>query len=353
MEMPLNLTLNSSFELTTQPQSTVLYIKERLWTLKVLTPLSLFIMLFGFISNLINIVVFSKAGIKDNVTTLLCSLAVTDLTFLILAMPNACFWFIYAWVKNHTWPFHYAFAATFFYWPAFTAFDLSVFISVSLGVMRCACVAMPLKFKIVFTKSRTIKWVLFLVVLAVCLRIPVLTVHRVARRYNPVTNSSYVYVVASNDVSMFKVNDIMNRGFFIWFNFIVMVSCVCVLSFKLNQASKIRRSYTKQSSHLSDQDKAVATTGMSPKDMQVVKSVVLVCSIFIFTQLPYLFVSTTRLLDPQFTGKGRLDGLFGTINTVGRTCSFLNASVNILVYYNFNSKYRCSLLSLFEAKRQL
>ncbi|GFR65407.1 chemosensory receptor A [Elysia marginata] len=147
----------------------------------------------------------------------------------------------------------------------------------------------------------------------------------------------------------------MNRGFVIWFNYIVMVSCVCVLSFKLNEASKMRRACTKLSSSLAQQDKAAAsaTTGMSPKDMQVVMSVVLVCSIFIFTQVPYLLVSLTRLLNSQFNGSGLLDGLFGTINTVGRTCSFLNASVNILVYYNFNSKYRSVFLSLFQAKRQL
>ena len=81
-----------------------------------------------------------------------------------------------------------------FYWPAVTVYDISAFISVSLGVVRCACVAMPLKFKLVFTKSKTAKWVLFLVVLAVGLRIPVLLVWKLAYHTDPTTNVSTVYL---------------------------------------------------------------------------------------------------------------------------------------------------------------
>ena len=164
------------------------YTRQLATTIKVLAPLWPVILTIGFISNITNICVFLKVGVKENVTALFLSLAMSDLTFLVLITPTMCGMFIKAYDEDYLWPFHYKFSYCLLYWPAFTAYDLSAFISVSLGVTRCACVAMPLKFKAVFTKSRTIKWVLFLVVVAVALRIPVLTIFRVAYRKKPSTN---------------------------------------------------------------------------------------------------------------------------------------------------------------------
>ncbi|GFR98470.1 multitransmembrane protein [Elysia marginata] len=359
MEALLNVSMNSSFDVTPLTRPKYLYAEERLWSIQASTPAWPFIIVFGLVSNITNIIVFSKAGVKDNVSTLLFSLAISDIAFLILISPHACFWVIWTFTSSpemlrqpladyersdgvYPWPFHYQFVFGLFYWPAFTASDLSTFISLSLGVMRCACVAIPLKFKAVFTKSRTVKWVVFLVVLAVALRAPVLTIFRVTPRLDPATNTTHPYVSTVNIASMSRINDIVNRGFVIWFNYVVMVSCVCLLSYKLYQASKIRRSCTNKTSPQSAQS-------MSSTDVQVVKSVVLVCTIFILAQLPLLLVSLSRLLNMNFQAFGRLMGLFGLISNVALTCSLLNASVNIFVYYNFNSKYKAAFLSLFRS----
>ena len=153
--------------------------------------------------------------------------------------------------------------------------------------MRWACVAMPLKFKSVFTKSRTIKWVMFLVVLAVSLRIPVLTINRISWRTNLQTNVSSPYLKAVNFDYMTRINDILNRGIVIYILYFTMVTCVGVLTFKLYQVSKIRHSCTTDLTKVCNQasDKPVAH-GLSSKDIQVVKSVVLVCIIFILSHLP-------------------------------------------------------------------
>ncbi|RUS70377.1 hypothetical protein EGW08_021863 [Elysia chlorotica] len=276
--------------------------KELAIGLKVLAPLWPVIITFGLCSNITNIIVFLQAGVKENVTTLLLSLSLSDLTFLVLITPSMCGFFIKAYPENHSWPFDYKFSWYLLYWPAFTAYDLSAFISVSLGVMRCACVAMPLKFKIVFTKSRTIKWVLFLVVLAVALRVPVLTIFRIQFRkhVNPPNNSSNLipFLAMVNRDPMSRINDVMNRGFVIWFNYSTMITCVCVLTLKLRQAYKIRRFCTAGSLPHSNAtgEKTLKTDGrrLQSKDLQVIKSVVLVCTIFILSQLPFLVISTSR-----------------------------------------------------------
>ncbi|GFR98331.1 chemosensory receptor A [Elysia marginata] len=220
--------------------------------------------------------------------------------------------------------------------------------------MRCACVAMPLKFKFFFTKSRTLKWTLFLVALAVVLPMPVLTIHSIAWRIDPISNTSSLYLKASNNDIMSRINDIINRNVVIYIAYTITVICASLLTFKLYQASQIRRSCTTWPSQSSDQasDKPV-DQGLSGKDLQVVKSVVLVCVIFILSQLPFVLTSTIRLITPAFDVGERLGYVFGMFGQINNTCSFLNASVNIFVYYNYNSKFRSVFHSLLPVKRKM
>ena len=57
---------------------------------KILASIWTAIILFGLVSNVINIVVFLKLGKKDNVIILLLSLAVSDFVFLNLITPSIC-----------------------------------------------------------------------------------------------------------------------------------------------------------------------------------------------------------------------------------------------------------------------
>ena len=131
-----------------------------------------------------------------------------------------------------------------------------------------------------------------------------------------------------------------------------MITCVTVLSFKLHQASKVRRSCTELPTPNSEESaEKTDSQGLQSKDLQVIKSVVLVCTIFILSQLPFLLISTFRLIDPQFTTDAKLNNLFTMISRTSLTLSYLNASLNIFVYHNYNSKYRSVFLSLLFSKR--
>ena len=79
------------------------YADELSLTLKLLAPIWPAIIFFGLFSNITNIVVFLKAGVKDNVFTLLLSLAVSDLTFLILITPSMCCFVVVAYAKDWIW----------------------------------------------------------------------------------------------------------------------------------------------------------------------------------------------------------------------------------------------------------
>ncbi|GFO31823.1 chemosensory receptor a [Plakobranchus ocellatus] len=205
--------------------------------------------MFGFVANITNIIVFLRIGVNDNVTALLFALSFSDLMYLTLMTPSVCSNIILTFVPNWPWMSHIYVCIELLYWPAITCYDFSAFLSVWLGVTRCACVAMPLQFKSVFTKGRRVKLVIALFLLAVCLRIPIITENRLGWRTDPSTNISYASVVKPHRRAIIKINDILNRNLTLYLNFIIMIACVSVLSFKLYQASKMRKSYTSGQPH--------------------------------------------------------------------------------------------------------
>ena len=320
--------------------------------LVILIPTWTVVFLFGMVSNVTNIFVFLKSGVNDNVTVLLLCLSVSDFCFLALNAPWLATALITHYAPNYHWTFDKYITIFLLYWPAFTVYDFSAYVSVFLGITRCACVALPLQFKSVFTKSRTIISVVLLLIFTILLRIPVLYIHSIEVKLNPLTNQTYAYLRAHGSAINVLVNDTLNRTSLPWVAFIIMVACVIILSVKLKEASKVRQPTSSGASGIHHRpdiqgQQSISKYKMSAKETRVVQSVVLVCVIFILSQLPFLLYSSARLIHPELDVGKKFHYLFGIFSNIGITCSFLNASVNIFIYFNYNSKYRSALLSVF------
>ena len=314
------------------------------------------LMFAGILSNAMNMVVFIKVGIKDSVSTLLLTLSISDFIFLSVFSPTivrASFSRFGTYQVPALSDIHYL-----FFWPAFTFYDYSGYISVFLGVTRCACVAMPLQFKSVFTVKRTAVAILILFCSDVLLHLPMLTVFRLGWVRDPLTNRSSLSLVrdsATVRASKQNINDILNKNTIQWAAFIIMIASVALLSFKLFESSKVRSSATRISSpndtsDKSTQPKQTNSHKLSPKDAKVVQSVILVCSIFIIAQLPSLIYTAIRATWSEFNGRGRYRFLASICINVSWTFYLINASFNIIVYYNYNSKFKSVFRSLLHLK---
>ncbi|GFO30434.1 chemosensory receptor c [Plakobranchus ocellatus] len=329
-----NSNISSSFDPSAWPFSAA-----NAWTTAIVFKTWPVILLFGLLANMINIVVFIRAGIKDNVTISLFSLSMSDLMFLFLNLPTVSTLVVVQIHPDWPWRNNIVVVEKTLYWPAFTFYDFSSYVSVWLGVTRCACVAMPLQFKSVFTKARTVKAVLFLFVIAVSLRLPIIVVQSYLARLDPI------------QLTVNRFNDILNRSILPWLTFIIMIACVCIMRVKLYQASAVRSSHTSAAATDSKQEAdGLDTHAKSSKEFRVVQLVFLICCIFILSQLLFLVYSTVRIFVPDFDLYKRLHNLLLVCAHIGRTFSFLNASVNIFVYYNYNSKYRSIFLSMLKPK---
>ena len=328
------------------------YFREYFQIISILIHTWPIIVAFGMLYNTINIIVFVKSGIKDCVTILLLCLSVSDLCFLFLMMPGILVYSIAINAPNWNWQFDFTIIINLLYWSAFTMYDFSAYVSVFMGITRCACVALPLHFKSMFTKSRTILTILCLFISTIVMRIPVLTIHSIGIKLNPLTNQTYAYLVKHDSRTKTFVNDILNRTSLPWIAFIIMVACVIILGVKLIDASKDRQNSTSTSSTTNEKPGGYQSSKhkIAAKDIHVIQSVVLVCVIFILSQLPFLLYSTARRIYREFDEGGKFVFLFGISGLISMTCSFLNASVNIFIYFKYNSKYRSEVKSLIARK---
>ena len=328
------------------------------------------IVFFGLVSNTVNIIVFAKIGFRDNVTVTLLFLSLSDLLNLILRCPVVVARFMGQNYPNHIWVFDRQILYFGFYWPAYLFYDYSSFISVFLALVRCFCVARPLRFKSTFTIPRTVIILVVLFLVALTFRAPVLTVFRPTWSLSPQTNLTYRSLrFADNFREIYKANDIFNRNIVSWVCYITAITCVFILVSKLRAASRFRQSLptatklgstewdnsTKQTGSNNDGNTAPDKSeryseSLSAKDLKVIQSVTLICIIYILSQLPYQINSTIRLFDPEFANSRKKKYAFGFANHFSNTFSYLNTSVNIFLYYHFNAKYRETFLSLFSKR---
>ena len=313
-------------------------------------PLYPILLLAGLIANTLNIVTFIKAGVKDSVTTLLLTISVSDAIFLCLFVPVAVR-NGFSWLginRNRVLNEMFLILS----WPAFTMYDFSAYTTIFLGVTRCACVAMPLRFKSVFTTKRTVISVIVLFCIDVLLHIPVLSILALKWKTDAQRNITYLSVgfVGNRFDRAFKqsLNDIINKNTLQAVAFITIITCAALLSFKLYESSKVRSKPVGEVG--SGEANPNTSHHLSPKDVRVVQSAILVCSIYIMAQLPSLLYTLLRNTVPEFSDRGRFVHLVGICFKTTYVCYLLNASVNIFVYYNYNSRYRSVFRSLFKLK---
>ena len=346
--------LNTTFSNTSGVQIfEMLYKREHDIFSAIVNPIYPFLLLAGLVSNPLNIITFLKSGVNDSVTVLLLTISISDAIFLCFFAPTILR-YAFSWLGTFQIR-EINEVVNILFWPAFTFYDYSAYVSVFLGVTRCACVAMPLQFKSIFTTKRTVLSIIVLFFGDVLLHVPVLTMFKLQWKTDAVRNTTFLAVVGdSRDVYRFKqsLNDIINKNTLQVISFIILVSCTILLRYKLYESSKVRSKLASVtgSGEGKDGSNQKKPHELSSKDVRVVQSVILVCSIYIMAQLPSLIYTAMRNIHPEFCGGCRYAYLMVVSFKTTFVLYLLNASVNIFVYYNYNSKYKSVFRSLFNLK---
>ena len=392
-----------------------------------MAPFYFLLLAFGIASNILNIVVYTKIGAKDNVTVSFLTLSISDLLYLVLLTPHLTVDALLHLVefrmgRKVKWLFDNQILRYPFYWYAFTFYEVSILINVYISVVRCACVAIPFTVKSMFTVRRAIITFVIFFLSIFALRFPMFMTKRIIQQFDPAINRTvFVYKELEDGGLADKLNDIVSRNLLTWTSFVTVIISLGVMIFKLQASAKFRSSvYTNNSSTSGDKknidhvqksgqadassckqnifykngsasdqlddskicpqetnyqgpakdlspkpdsferNKTVSAPGtvkevLSSKEAQVVRSVVLVACVFVTCQVPFMAYSLARRIESQFDDSigrsvSRYVYLFALCSTISKIFAMINASVNIVVYYNFSSRYRNCIKSLWKRK---
>ncbi|XP_005099260.1 uncharacterized protein LOC101858494 [Aplysia californica] len=300
----------------------------------------------GIVTNTINTVVFVRIGMKDIVSISFLALSVSDLLYLSFTMiyliPSTLTFSgrPIKWLQS---PFT---LNSYIVWYAVLFYDLSILITTYIAVARCCCVTLALQFRSFFTLSRTYTVLGVLSVVCLAFHIPMIASQNLQWQTDKKTNKTKLTLVRSDaypDVQYF--HDITNRNVVPYTCLAINITCLAALTFTLKSATQIRNKMAISTS--TDGNAGKRDSKLSTKDIQVVKAVSLVAAMFVFCSLLTTIKALVRRAIPDYDSRGQYRNLFQLTTGVVTIFTYLNATVNITVYYHFNTKYRQSLMEIF------
>ena len=398
---------------------------------------------FGITANILNIVLYAKSKLRDNITVSFLALSTSDLIYLVLLSPHLIVKVIQHFVNfrlgiSVKWLIDPQILRYPFYWYAFVFYETSILINVYISVVRCACVAIPFKVKSTFTARRAVIAFVAFFLSVFLLRIPMFMKKRIVQEFDPISNVTRVVYKEAEDGGLAEsMNDIVSRNILNWASFVTVIVCLVIMITKLQTSVRFRSSnalrnpqplhtttnsdndkfqssqrsdpgkteivlsdvnppdnqnsmannsshqfhscQTKQSDAKARQikdescpeisqtktlkDKSPASErgqhkGVHTREAQIVRSVILVAVIFVTCQTPLMTYTLARRFESQFDDQDDLMGgnvqkyvfLFAVCSNISLTFTLINASINIIVYYNFNSRYRQSIKNLWKGQ---
>ncbi|XP_005112470.1 uncharacterized protein LOC101849344 [Aplysia californica] len=342
---------------------------------------SLPISLFGLVSNVINIVVFLKIGVKDPVSVSLVGLFVADFVFLLLAFYRPVAELLVWSGAASSWVIHpktvQVIAASY----VSTFYLVSTLLTTYISLARCLCVALAFKFQRIFTLTQARLVVVSIYVFAGLSHVPQILAKTLVWRYKAhpdnTTSSFLVLTKSSNFESLWAFHNIVNRTVVPYSCLAICVLCLIVLSVKLRSASEFRSHATTATttttttatpnstrnrnttatncaddfSQTSEKPKTkpqTTTSNLNVKEIQLMKAVFLLCAIFVSTATIRAAMGLALAIFPQLQTHERYKNVHTICTSLVAAFMAFNCAVNFFIFYFFNTKYRQTLGVFYE-----
>ncbi|GFO06659.1 chemosensory receptor a [Plakobranchus ocellatus] len=198
-----------------------------------------------------------------------------------------------------------------------------------------------MQIKSIFTVRRISVLLLLVFIVQTSSIVPTYTTMKLTSVKSKITNISSLAIVQSEygryieTITMFAAFTIPSV-----ICFSIVVICTIFLVVKLNQSARWRQS---TSNAASKEDGS-----MSSKENRVVRTVVMICAIYIFCFAPNVITVTTMAAYPKFN---QIDPYLGNLQAVcfiiAYPCHAICSAVNIIVYLRMSSRYRETFFKMF------
>ncbi|XP_005096769.1 uncharacterized protein LOC101854320 [Aplysia californica] len=300
-------------------------------------------------------IVFIKIGLEDGITVAFFALAISDLLFVGIYFVICALALLHNVLKLRGYV-RFNSLGFLLIWYSSAFFDASMLITVFLAVQKCACVAIPLLFKNVFTRSRCVVVVVVIYVGTFTWYMPLLSQQGMKERFDRRTNTTaLMYKAPPHFLLMLQLFKSVSRTVLPGICLSLIIISVIVLTIKLKQASKFRQasaSHGNKDNNKNSDSSSMKQNPSSSKELRVIKAVTLVSTIFVVCYIPDIVVSFCQIFFPELSDRGRYRNMRKLVDEIHSVMTTVNSSVNIFVYFTFNTRYREKLVRLFSQFRR-
>ena len=328
--------------------------------------------LLAISTNAINIVVFLRGGLNDGMAINFLGLAVSDLLYNV-------FYFMGRNLNTMHSVFHerpylntrhlaYICAKHGRLW-----FNVSILLTVFAAIQKCACIAIPLTFRNFFTPRKSAIAVLGIYVAVVTFFLPFLAIDQLKPYTERSTNRTRLGYSLRDRKLGIKISRFMTYANKILLPYIcqgIVIVCVFTMTIKLRRAAEIRRKMTSTTNnganedvsdvpaqpknnqkekipHESDKTNKTNDNVLSSKELRVIRSVNILCGIFIAGTTPQTLIGAFDMAFTEFGDKALYASVYFFSSGLQQLLEIMSTAVNVFVYYRFNSKYKRTFSTLF------
>ncbi|XP_070191564.1 psychosine receptor-like [Littorina saxatilis] len=289
----------------------------------------------GAPTNILNMIVFARQGLRDRMNLCLFSLAVADLFYVTskFVMASYCFVGDLDPFLREVWKFtvrKYAVACV------FATLYSSGALTMIIAVERCVCVVFPMKAANTM-KTRTMAALIVLSVVIVCGLCSVYVLKYDVKVDYVSSDDSFVTLKASQTYLRHKVsidvieNVVLSSITFV--NFVIVSMATVITVVKLKHAMTWRKARG-------------TVTSAEQRHVTLVKMLVTVSCIYITCTAPTISVALVRMLVPEFWPQRRYHGMYFVAHIAATVVLMVNSSVNFFVYVTQSSRFRVELRAL-------
>ncbi|GFN98778.1 chemosensory receptor a [Plakobranchus ocellatus] len=315
----------------------------------------LFFSLLGIITNMINILVFVKMGIRDTTTVSMLALAVSDFLCCSLSLwTYLCFTPAFRDLPNLSFrPTEVAIETGTNFRPYMTR--TGALITAFITLERCLCVVRPMKVRNIITlkMTRITIVVVYAVTILPFVAHPLHTT--LGWKFDPDLNKTLLGAVRINlpiSAILIQINAILCGFIYLLLASIIIVVCTLFLVISLVRSSRWRDAVRNQTQ--APHGKTLDLNSNRPsKEIRLIKIVVAIALLFIICHLPGTIVIFIFPVTLNYIEQGRF--YQSSILLQGFLFAFevVNNSVNFFIYYSMGTKFRVvfrQLLGLKETK---
>ena len=314
--------------------------------------------LLSIFLNITNITIFTKAGLTDGVSVIFLSLSISDMLYSSFYIINRVLRLSQNILGQHPYV-QLAHLAFIFGWYGRLFFDISILITVFAGVQKCACVAIPLTFRNFFTFRKSVGTLVSLCLCTLIYYMPRLCISYLEAKFDHQRNRTRFLIAMINfqnfATSLTKIHKLVNNVSLPIVAQAILIFCVVVMTYKLRQAAATRQSMTPtvdQTAKYVEKDKksdAAKGSFLSKKELRVIRSVNIICVVFIAGTAPKCIIEACNLALSDFGDFSFHQSLYFFINSLQDLIIGLSIAANIVVYYKFNTKYRNTFHDMFSS----